>query len=179
MRLKCDILRTASIWVEGHVFLFTLFGKANQSFMVSSMLQSPTVRLRRRTALLMFAAVSALSACTSLPSGDLSPEEAVRARAQAKWNAQLAGQWQTVYDFSAPSYRAVVDLDKFRARFGSAVRWLAAEVVSVTCQDEVCTASVRIESRPALAASKTAPLSTHVDEKWVREEGQWWVHQKL
>lgn len=83
------------------------------------------------------------------------------------------------YEFTAPSYRAVVSAEKFGSKFGTAVVWVAAEVVSVTCATEKCTATVMIEAKPLLGAKFGNTISTHVDETWLLEDGRWWFFQKL
>ncbi len=122
-----------------------------------------------------FAACGLLAACAGL--SPATPEEAVQKRAQARWNALLAGEWEKAYSFSAPSYRALVDFNRYRGRVGNAVGWTDAQVVSVACEAESCTAKIRIGFRPTLRPRGEA-MSTHVDEKWMVEDGDWWWSQR-
>lgn len=117
-----------------------------------------------------------LTACAT--TAPVSPEAAVKARATARWQALVAGNYKDAYGLITPSYRAVTPLDKYRASFGGAVAWTGAEVVGVTCEAEKCTARVRVDASPADPRfGKT--LSTHVDETWLLDDGQWWLFQKL
>ncbi len=119
---------------------------------------------------------SMLSACTAL--SPRTPEEIVHERAQARWEALIAGEWEKAYSFSAPSYRALVDFKRYRGRIGGAVSWTGVEVVKVACEAEACTATIRIDYKMA-PISRDGVSSTHVDETWILEDGAWWWHQRL
>lgn len=107
-------------------------------------------------------------------------EEAVTRLAQQRWDAQLAGEWEKAYSLFTPSYRAIVPLGVYIGQRGTAAQIQAAEVVAVDCASEdLCTAKVRLDFVPLLGARRGPALSTHVDERWVREEGQWWLFQAL
>ncbi len=106
------------------------------------------------------------------------PEEQVRARATERWQAAVAGDIEKVYSLTGPSYRALVGYSRYRAGIGSAVAWTGAEVVDVTCQPAVCTVVVRIDAKPILGKGYNDVLSTHFDEKWVLEQGEWWLYQQ-
>lgn len=134
----------------------------------------------RRAALLLAACATALlTACASLQPA--TPEQAVQQRAQARWQALLAGDIAKSYTYMAPSYRAVVDFERYSGRIGGAAKWLDAEVVRVHCEsEEKCTARLKITAQPLMpATTKRSPISTGVDETWLLEDGQWWLYQKL
>ncbi len=119
-----------------------------------------------------------LAGCAALPSGP--PEDVVKARAQARWEALVAGQWDKAYEYMAPSYRALVERKRFANQFGGGAAWQGAEVIKVTCEQPVsCTARIKILYRSLLDVRGGEPMSTHFDETWIREDGQWWLFQKL
>ena len=128
---------------------------------------------------LLLGASLVLGGCASLSGGSASTEEIVRERAQNRWNAQVAGDWKKAYSLSAPSYRAVVTPNQHRARLGGAAQWVAAEVVSVSCEAESCAVRVRLEFRPVIGPRVGESASTFVTERWVREDGEWWLFQRL
>ena len=66
-------------------------------------------------------------------------------------------------------------------RFGSAGAWTNAIIHEVTCEPSVCKVKVRITTkmRVPLFAAKIPEVNTYVDERWVREDGQWWLYEKL
>jgi hypothetical protein len=115
--------------------------------------------------------------CASL--SPAKPEEVVRDRAQARWNALIAGEWDKAYSYMTPSYRAVVEQKRYPSRFSGSVSWLAAEVVRVDCAEQSCTVRMKVTFRPVLGGRPGSAASTGFDETWVFEDGQWWMFEKL
>lgn len=124
-------------------------------------------------------AASVLASCQSL----MQPQDAaavVKQRAEARWTALMAGDFRKAYTFMAPSFRAVVDADRFSKQFGGGgVSWEKAQVVDVKCSDDQCKTVLKISYRPLLGGRKGDPFFTHFDETWIREDGQWWMFQKV
>jgi len=84
------------------------------------------------------------------------------------------------YSYMAPGYRKVYDERAYRMRRGSAVKWTGAEVVEVRCPDATkCIAKVRIEAKPFLGRKFGDTITTHAEETWLLEDGQWWLFEKL
>ncbi|MBR0567242.1 hypothetical protein J5J83_14050 [Azoarcus sp. L1K30] len=126
----------------------------------------------------MLIAVGMLSACSNMPPLSSAPEDIVKFRAQQRWDAHVAGEWETVYSFATPSYRALRPFVHFRGTIGSAVSWTKAEVVSVECAEEACSARVKLDFRSAVRPGVSEESSTYISEKWVLEDGQWYFHPK-
>jgi len=104
----------------------------------------------------------------------------VKDRAQKRWNALVAGKLTTAYQFNTAAFRAVVSPEKYPDKFGNGGFWIGAEVVDVTCPvPERCTARVRVDFKPMLLAARTDKITTHKDETWLLENGQWWFYQAL
>lgn len=123
--------------------------------------------------------VLTLSACASLGGGG-NPQEQVRQRANERWQALVKGEISRAYSYNAPGFRAVVTQDGYRNRIGSSVTWLGAEVIRVECPEaDKCTAVVRIDYKPVMMRQNNDKFSTHVDETWLLEDGQWWFFQKM
>ncbi len=147
---------------------------------MSKMSALSSMPLRRRVArgAVLLGLLSLLSACAGLAPS--TPEEAVRARAQARWNAMLAGDLQQAYQFLSPASRAVMSFENFRARFGAMASWKSAEVFKVTCeQPDHCLATIKVTYQPLLPRGSIGTIETSVDEVWLLESGQWWLPQKL
>lgn len=125
--------------------------------------------------LLMIAALAA--GCATV--GAASPEETVKQRAQARWAALIAADWDKAYGYMAPSYRALIERKRFASQFGGGVSWEGVEVLAVSCQEDRCTARIKILYRPVLGARSGEPASTHFNENWVREDGQWWMFERI
>jgi hypothetical protein len=120
----------------------------------------------------------ALTACASL--SNLPPQEQVRQRAAERWQALVAGEFGRAYVYNTPGFRAVVNADGYRGRFGGAVIWLGAEVVNVNCPETTkCVALVRIDFKPLLSRKISDKISTHVEETWLLEDSQWWFFQVI
>lgn len=120
----------------------------------------------------------ALTACAGL--SNLPPQEQVRQRATERWQALVAGEMNRAYTYNTPGFRAVVSADGYRSRFGGAIIWLGAEAVDVNCPETTkCLAQVRIDFKPLLSRKISDKISTHVEETWLLEDGQWWFFQVL
>lgn len=142
--------------------------------------QMKSKNLSRRTSLWAALCLSlAVSACASLEPGK--PEDQVRQRATERWQALVKGEFIRAYSYNTPAFKGVVTADGFRNRFGSAVTWLGAEVVSVKCEEAAnrCVASIKLQFKPALSVRKTEPMVNHIDETWLLDQGQWWFFQKI
>ena len=127
--------------------------------------------------LVLAVGVVVISGCATTLRG--APEDIVKLRAQAYWNARLEGQQHKAYELLSPSYRSLRTLEQYRSQFGSGVAITAASVLNVTCQPEACTVRVRLDAKPALMNLNLRSLPTYVSETWLREDGQWWRYQDL
>ncbi len=121
------------------------------------------------------AAALGLAGCATL-SGP--PEKVVEQRAGEYWKARIAGDYATAYKLSTPSYRQLKTLDQFRMQFGPAVSVQDAEVASVACEPQKCTARMKISAKPALIGVKLGTIPLYMDEVWLLEDGQWWHYQE-
>ncbi|MFZ4480705.1 MAG: hypothetical protein ACOYNZ_12520 [Rhodoferax sp.] len=120
----------------------------------------------------------ALAACASLDSRP--PEERVRQRVAERWQAMAAGDMSRAYSYTPPSFRELVSFDVYRQRFGIGGSWVGGEAVSVNCADTAkCTARVRVDFKPLLVKGFDDKISTHTDETWLLEGGQWWLFQTI
>ena len=119
-----------------------------------------------------------LSACATL--GSTSPQDQVIQRANQRWQALIDADFTRAYNFNSPGYRAVVNPQTHRASVGSAVAWVGAEAIKVECPDvNKCLATVRIDFKPLMSGRYNEKMSTHIDETWLFEDGQWWYFQPL
>ena len=102
-------------------------------------------------------------------------------RAQARWDASRAGDFEKAFSYTAPSYRAVADIKVFRAETAGSQSLVSAKVLKVECSSEAsCSARIRIEFYEPLGFSKTKPrtIETHFDEPWIFEDGSWWLFKR-
>jgi len=115
------------------------------------------------------AAVAVLAGCAAVAPDTRPPEEVVKARAQARWDALLKEDFTTAYSYLGPGSRAVNSLDAYKA----AVRrnfYKAAQVATVTCETaDSCFVDVRVEY-----VFRGSRIKTPLGETWIKQDGNWW-----
>lgn len=79
----------------------------------------------------------------------------------------------------SPSYRALVEEKRFANQFGTGAGWVSAEVYKVTCADEKCTVVMEVKFKPVFGMRSGNVATTSFEESWIREDGQWWMFQKV
>jgi len=112
----------------------------------------------------------------------VTPEDAVGLRATQRWKLLVDGKFEQAYGYLAPSTRAILSFDSYKAELSGPVKWVAGDVVSVKCQADKCDVRIRLEATAALGprvGAKMPNIVTYFDEPWLKEEGQWWFFQKL
>ncbi len=118
----------------------------------------------------------ALAGCAALAPS--TPEQIVKKRAAQYWQARIAGKYEQAYQLSTPSYRKLKTAEQFRMQFGAGVSVQAAEVASVVCEPQKCTAKMKISATPSLPGLKLGTIPLYMDEVWLLEDGQWWIYQE-
>lgn len=138
----------------------------------------PTLRqtLTRTAALALLAALAACAAPVAK-----TPEQLVAERAEARWQHLVKGDFTAAYGYLMPSYRALVPEQSYRQRFGAAGAWRNAIVHQVDCEPAACKVRVRVTTQVRIPqfARHIPEVNAYVDERWVREDGQWWLYEKL
>ena len=104
-------------------------------------------------------------------------EDAVRVRAQQRWDWLMAGKFDDAYTYTTPAYRALNTAQDYRNRFSSGAKWVDPKVDSVTCESgERCTVKIVLGIQVA-ARGFTKPTRSVIIETWLPEDGQWWFYQ--
>lgn len=104
-------------------------------------------------------------------------EDAVRARAQQRWDWLVKGQYEEAYSYTTPAFKGLNTAQSYRNRFGTGASWTGARVQSVDCAaTERCTVQVAVDTR-VVARGFRDPITTTVVETWLLEDGQWWYYQ--
>lgn len=133
------------------------------------------VDLPLRRALIVAAAAALVASCASTPT---TPEAAVTARANARWKAYIAGNFEQAYAYLSPASRALTPFSTWRGSIRGFTTWKSAEVVSVTCEtSDKCVARVKVEHQPLILRGRLGTIDSGVDETWLFDEGQWWLLQ--
>jgi hypothetical protein len=107
------------------------------------------------------------------------PEEVVAERAQARWDALVADEFEQAWDYYTPGFREQLPASDFALDMRRRpVDWVGAEVRSVECADDepVCTVRVRVEYRAPLQVPGAAGVRSEsgVTESWLQLDGDWW-----
>ena len=116
-----------------------------------------------------------LAACAGMPAQP--PEEIVEQRAQARWDAMLAGDYEAAHAFATPGHRSATSASDLEIEMRTRqVQYVSAEAVGASCEASVCEARVKLEYK-VVKPVRGLPewQSSGVDEeKWILTDGQWW-----
>jgi hypothetical protein len=115
-----------------------------------------------------------LGGCAGL--GGLTPDtpaaakqEAVAARAKARWDALIKLDVARAYEFLSPASKATMPLDVYRAKHKLGL-YREAKVDSVKCEADACTVEIRL----TYDYKRFKGITTPVLEKWIITQGQAW-----
>jgi hypothetical protein len=128
-------------------------------------------------ALLLGVVVAGCATVGTPPVTKDSPEgvkaEVVGKRAQARWDALIAGNLKDAYAFLSPASRSTTSLAQYEQRHRIGF-YRGIRVDSVRCEGEVCTAKLH----PTYDTKAIKGMATRITEKWVIEDGKaWFVEQ--
>ena len=107
--------------------------------------------------------------CASVSRAPATPEQAVQARAQERWNALIAGQLDKAFEYITPSGRSILPLEVYRARL-TGTSWRGAKVTGAVCEPEVCDVTVTLD----INVLPNLPYQQVITEKWLLDGGKWW-----
>jgi hypothetical protein len=135
-----------------------------------------------RYSILILLAVSGLllSACTpSEPPAEAmqTDGDVVMERAQARWDALIAGDHETGYGYYTPGFREQMPLVDFTIDLRSRpIQWVAAQVVSADCDGDRCTVETEVEYRVPSAPAQMSGMGNRrpIEETWIRIDDAWW-----
>lgn len=106
-----------------------------------------------------------------------SPEDIVAERAQARWDALMAGKVSEARPYYAEGFRSGVSADAMRSRMaGSRVKWTGVELREISCTETLCRPvfMVRYEYRSPLPRVGTVNSAARLEERWIRDKGEWY-----
>lgn len=138
----------------------------------------------RLPAVLLAALVFSLAAgCSTVPSqpDTLTPAEtaALEERVRGRWQALIDRDFEAVYAYASPNYRAVFSKSMFIRNFSYSLDWqlTAVEVLAYDAEAAVASVAVRVMSKPIKQTSVSAQfgfMPSTVRERWVSINGEWW-----
>lgn len=124
----------------------------------------------------IFGTVVLLAACgESEPPRE--PSEIVTERAQARWDAVIAGDPESSYEYQTPGYREKTSVMDHVIRYSRRqITWLAADVLEAECTQDRCDVEIMVAYRADGAPGVLSGLegSRPVEETWIRIDNRWW-----
>jgi len=118
-----------------------------------------------------------LTSCASTPSKTPS----IQQRAQARWDALLAGDLSAAYGYLSPGTRSSIgSLQYQRSILLKKVHWTAARVLGSDCEETTCKVSISLDYTvyAAVPGVKSFSGSQTVEESWVLVDGLWYLVPK-
>jgi hypothetical protein len=127
------------------------------------------------TALML--ATGLLAGCASTFTS-ATPEDIVGKRAQQRVDLVLERKYDQAYEYLAPSYRTLNNVESYRGRFGDGAKWIEPKVANVECStEERCVVTVKLKIL-VVARGFGQPIDSNMTETWLKEDGQWWYYQR-
>jgi hypothetical protein len=114
-----------------------------------------------------------LSACATTPS----PDEIVKEKAEARWEALLSRDYASAYSFYSPGYRSTTSVTDFEIEIRlRRVRWTTAEYLKHDCEENTCSVSFRMAYRVGSPVPGVNAWEGYdkITDQWVKTGGEWW-----
>lgn len=129
----------------------------------------------RWLSMLMLALVVSGCASLKLPTA----ENRLAERAEQRWHALIAGDFDQAYEYETPGYRAVYSKKAFQNRFGRHVRWVNASTHSVKIHGDIAEVRVMIGYRSLTTDGQPIDGVQPIQERWQLVDGKWWYSKSL
>lgn len=136
----------------------------------------PECRLMRRPARVFFLLLALLlSACAAQQPHQAG--DSVEERAQARWDALLARDFDTAYTLYSPGYRSANSRVDFEIELRTRrVVYTSADVLESRCEGDACTVITKVGYRVGSPVPGVPQWDSErrIEERWVRTGGEWW-----
>ncbi len=127
--------------------------------------------MKKTTNLLLATTAVLLIAC-----GDnRPPEEIVKQRALERWAIREQGKVDGLYEFLSPAKRQTVTKSTYETQLDGDIKYFDVEVRKVTCEQDnsVCRVKLYVGFEMDTRYGKNK-AGTIFEEKWIKEDKQWW-----
>ena len=122
-----------------------------------------------------------LAGCAAVPADTNAWRDSQRpilaSRVEARWQSLIAGDMEKAYSYLSPEYRAVVNLQQYKSKFGRVLDWRLARADDIR-YDSPTVASVLVEVTYRLdlpgARGEQIENKKALAEKWLYSDGGWW-----
>ena|SRR5210317_1301314 len=105
-------------------------------------------------------------------------EQVTGERAIARWNALLADDISSAYQYLSPGYRSSVSEKNYqRALLLKKVRWNDAEYIESNCEETTCKVKISLKYTVfgAVPGLKSFDGTQTVEESWVLVDSNWYL----
>ncbi len=129
---------------------------------------------------LLVSLIFALGGCATLSELGEDDRAIIAERAAERWEAINAGDFETAWSYSTPSFREVFPKHLYYMNFSQTFvnRLTGVEVTSYDARAAVASVAVRVMAEPtkysSAAARAVGPLPDIINESWVFIDGDWW-----
>ncbi len=107
-------------------------------------------------------------------------EALLKERVLARWQALIDRNFDAIYQFETPAYRAIYTPSQVRSRNSGQVEWRMVTVKEIDYDDpDVARIQLEVAYRYADSGNEgqSFDLKQTVREIWLRKDGQWWHQQ--
>jgi phosphate-selective porin len=146
--------------------------KNNQARPTPASTRTPPIAHAVRVLLL---AVSVLTLAACAATGPKTPP--VVERAQARWNALLAGDLETAYGYYSPGYRSATSMVDFSIAWRARkVGYTSAAYKEHTCEEKRCTVAFDVGFKVNKPVPGLDVWESHqvIGDTWIQTDGEWW-----
>ncbi len=147
----------------------------NRSFQQFACSEDRLVRRSARVLSVLFALL--LSACAAQQPQTTTTGDSVETRAQARWDALLARDFDTAYSLYSPGYRSSYSRVDFEIELRTRrIAYTSADVLESHCDGDACTVITNVGYRIGSPVPGVPQWDSErrMEERWVRTEGEWW-----
>ena len=128
--------------------------------------------------LILLTVVVGMSGCSAIqPKTD---EQRVIALAEQRQAAFLEKDFNKAYKYMSPGYRQLNTVEQFTSNYAGVYSWVSSDVLSATCEDDLCKVNVEIQFDAGLIQNTRGPatekfLIPRVNrETWFKLDNKWW-----
>ncbi len=135
--------------------------------------------LRRWNALLpgLCCSVLLLSACATITR----PEDTVKQRVTARWEALLSDDLAGAYEFLSPGFRSSVSSVQYqRSLLLKKIKWTGARYIESECEETTCKVKISLDYtlHAALPGVSSFSGSETTEESWIQSDNSWYLVPK-
>ena len=105
------------------------------------------------------------------------PEEIVAERAQARWNALVASEFERAWEYYAPGFREQNSAGAFAAEMARRpIQWENAKVVGAECNENRCEVEITVDYEVTKAPGQLSGFQSTrtVTDIWINVNREWW-----